>query len=74
MCILLCSSILSEITVLSILNKVFKRYFCHLCARKIQENRMASENIPFMTFFTTETLRQIKIILLKLCSKYTVYS
>lgn len=34
---------------------------------QIQENRTASENIPLLTFFTIETLRQIKIILIKLC-------
>lgn len=34
---------------------------------QIQENRTASENITFATFFTVETLRQIKIILIKLC-------
>lgn len=34
---------------------------------QIQENKTASENIPLLTFFTIETPRQIKIILLKMC-------
>jgi len=46
---------------------------------QIYEKRSASENVPLLTFLTVETLRQIKIILLKVCIgiigiKHTVYN